>query len=63
MYVYLWLKNWLEQEEGQDLIEYAMILGLVVLVALALLGVVGGNISTIWSKVSAGVASAASTVP
>ena len=28
MYLYLWLKNWLESEEGQDLVEYALIIAL-----------------------------------
>ena len=34
MYLYLWLKNWLEsKEEGQGLVEYALIIALVSIVA------------------------------
>ena len=40
MYLYLYLKNLLHSEEGQDLIEYALIMVLIVLaVAVALPGV------------------------
>ena len=28
LYVYLWLKAWMSEEEGQDLIEYVLIAGL-----------------------------------
>jgi pilus assembly protein Flp/PilA len=58
MYVYLWLKNWLEQEEGQDLIEYSLIIALVVIVAVASLSLVGTSISQIWSQVATAVGGA-----
>ena len=35
LYVYLWLKAWMNEEEGQDLIEYVLIAGLIALVAVA----------------------------
>ena len=39
MYLYLYLKNLLNSEEGQDLIEYALVIVLIVIVvALALPG-------------------------
>ncbi len=31
LYVYLWLKAWMSEEEGQDLIEYVLIAGLIAL--------------------------------
>ena len=47
MYVYLWLKNWLaEQEEGQDLIEYSLIIVLIVIVAVAGIGLIGNQIAS-----------------
>ena len=41
MYLYLWLKNWLEQQEGQDLVEYALLIVLVSIVAIAALTLLG----------------------
>jgi Flp pilus assembly pilin Flp len=55
MYVYLWLKNWFDDlvgEEGQDLIEYAMILALVVLVAIIGMAALGTKISGLWTSIS-----------
>jgi len=34
--LYLRLRNWLQREEGQDLIEYALLIVLIVLVQLGL---------------------------
>jgi len=45
MYLYLWLKNWLEREEGQDLIEYSLIIVLIVIVAVAAMGGIGSAIA------------------
>jgi pilus assembly protein Flp/PilA len=51
MYLYLYLKNLLESEEGQDLIEYALIIVLVVIVAVAGMYTLGGQIAGIWTKI------------
>jgi Flp pilus assembly pilin Flp len=48
----------LEREEGQALVEYALILGLVSVVAIAVLGVVGGDITDILGRVTAALSSA-----
>jgi pilus assembly protein Flp/PilA len=48
----------LEREEGQALVEYALILGLISVVAIALLTAVGTDVSQILSKVSTALASA-----
>ena len=48
----------LEREEGQALVEYALILGLISVVAIALLSAVGTDVSNILSKVSTALASA-----
>ena len=47
-----------EREEGQALVEYALILGLVSVVAIAVLGVVGGDITQILGKVTDALTSA-----
>jgi pilus assembly protein Flp/PilA len=52
------LRGRLEPEEGQALVEYALILGLISVVAIALLSAVGTDVSQILSKVSTALASA-----
>jgi pilus assembly protein Flp/PilA len=47
-----------DREEGQALVEYALILGLISVVAIALLTAVGGDIQSILSAVTAALASA-----
>jgi len=59
MYLYLYLKNLLNSEEGQDLIEYALIIALLVVAAVATLATVGGQIDTFFTAIGdwlAGVA-------
>jgi pilus assembly protein Flp/PilA len=46
------------REEGQALVEYALILGLISVVAIALLSAVGTDVSQILSNVSTALASA-----
>jgi pilus assembly protein Flp/PilA len=46
------------REEGQALVEYALILGLISVVAIALLTAVGTDVSQILSKVSTALQSA-----
>jgi Flp pilus assembly pilin Flp len=52
------LRGRLEPEEGQALVEYALILGLISVVAITLLSAVGTDVSQILSKVSTALASA-----
>ena len=59
MYLYLWLKNWLEREEGQDLIEYSLIIALIVLVAVVGMGLVGDQIAIIWGTIVTELSAAA----
>jgi pilus assembly protein Flp/PilA len=47
-----------DREEGQALVEYALILGLISVVAIALLTAIGGDIKSILSAVTAALASA-----
>jgi pilus assembly protein Flp/PilA len=46
-------------EDGQDMVEYALILGLISIIAVAAVTATGLSIQTIWNNVSAAVAGAA----
>jgi pilus assembly protein Flp/PilA len=47
-----------DREEGQALVEYALILGLISVVAITLLTAVGGDITSILAAVTSALASA-----
>lgn len=49
--LYVWLKNWFDRQEGQDLVEYALLLGLIALVCVLALTVAGTAVSGIWAKI------------
>lgn len=49
---FVWLNTWLRSEEAQDLIEYALIIGLLVVVAVIGLNLLGGQISQLWIIIS-----------
>jgi len=44
------LKNFVREEQGQDLIEYTLLLAFVALASAALFISAGGNINTIWTN-------------
>ena len=48
----LWLRNLLGSEEGQDLIEYALLIGLIVIIAIVAIQIAGQSVSTIFSNIS-----------
>ncbi len=50
---------WIE-EEGQDMVEYALLLAFVALAAVSLLTGVKNSINSIWTSVSSNLSSAAS---
>jgi Flp pilus assembly pilin Flp len=54
--LYLWLQTWLKSQKAQDLIEYALIIALLVVVAVLALSVTGGQISGLFSKIGSWVA-------
>jgi len=58
-YYYLILKAYLNEEEGQDLIEYALIAGLLALAAVAALTLMSGSLEAIWDSLQAELADAA----
>jgi Flp pilus assembly pilin Flp len=48
-----------QEESGQDMVEYALLLAFVALAAVSLLSGVKTSISTIWTKVSTNLSTAA----
>jgi Flp pilus assembly pilin Flp len=53
--------NLLRDEQGQDLIEYTLLLAFVALASAALFIGTGGSVSTIWGSASSSLANAASS--
>jgi|GraSoiStandDraft_46_1057282.scaffolds.fasta_scaffold1373130_1 Flp pilus assembly pilin Flp len=48
-----------QEEEGQDLVEYSLLLAFIALAAIALLSAAGGSVKTIWTSINSNLASAA----
>jgi pilus assembly protein Flp/PilA len=47
-----YIKERLEQQEGQALVEYALILSLIAVASVVILGVLGGNIKDLFTQVA-----------
>ncbi len=58
--LYVRIVNWLQSQEGQDLVEYALLLGLIALLCIVAITVGGKAISSIWTTISSSLVSAAS---
>jgi Flp pilus assembly pilin Flp len=52
MSLYLWLKNLLDSEEGQDLIEYALLVGLIVIITIVAITSAGQSVQRIFQNIS-----------
>jgi len=50
MSAYQW--DWLRQEEGQDLAEYALLIALIAIVAVAAVTLLGGKISDVLTAIA-----------
>ena len=53
--LYLYIRNWLESqkpEEGQDLVEYALLLGLIAIVCVLAITMAGQSVSNIWKTIA-----------
>ncbi|HUT16238.1 MAG TPA: Flp family type IVb pilin [Anaerolineae bacterium] len=50
--------SWIRREEGQDLTEYALIIALIVILGIAALTFLGGNIGNVLNSVAASLANA-----
>jgi pilus assembly protein Flp/PilA len=55
--LYVHLRNWLQREEGQDLAEYALLIGLIALVAILAVTLLGENLSQLFSELGSTVGS------
>lgn len=55
------IKRFVREEEGQGLVEYALIIGLIAIVAIAALSLAGSQVSTIFGNITTELSSAAGT--
>ncbi len=55
---FVWIKSWLQSKECQDLVEYALIAGLIALVCVLAITVAGQQVSIIWSAISTALTNA-----
>jgi len=53
------LKSFARNEEGQDLLEYALLVALIALVAIGAVQAAGGSVKTIFSSIATQLANAA----
>jgi pilus assembly protein Flp/PilA len=49
------LRSFFAKEEGQGLVEYALILVLIAIVVIGILTLLGGQVSTVFSSISSGL--------
>jgi pilus assembly protein Flp/PilA len=49
------LRNFFTREEGQGLVEYALILVLIAIVVIGILTLLGGRVSTVFSQINSGL--------
>ena len=54
------LKSFWQEEDGQDMVEYALLLAFIALAGVAVLSTVRTNIKTIWTNINSTIANAAS---
>jgi pilus assembly protein Flp/PilA len=53
------VKSFSNQEDGQDLLEYALLVALIALVAIAAVAAAGGSVSTIFTNIANALGGAA----
>jgi pilus assembly protein Flp/PilA len=53
------VKTFSNQEDGQDLLEYALLVALIALVAIGAVGMAGGQVSAIFTAIATQLAAAA----
>lgn len=56
--LYLWIRNMLEGEEGQDLTEYALLIGLIAIVVIVAVTALGSEIDNIFNDIGTTLADA-----
>ena len=52
------VRRFARNEEGQDLLEYALLVALIALVAIGAVGLAGGSVATIFNNIAGQLASA-----
>lgn len=50
--LYLRVREWLRSEKGQDLAEYALLIGLIALIVLAAVTLLGNNLSGVFQRIA-----------
>jgi pilus assembly protein Flp/PilA len=53
MYWYLMVKNWIEEQKGQDMAEYALLIALIAIAAFAALGTLSTGVNKAFTDVAA----------
>jgi pilus assembly protein Flp/PilA len=53
------VKSFVRNDEGQDLLEYALLVALIALVAIAAVGLAGKSVNTIFTNIANALANAA----
>ena len=54
------LKKFVNDDEGQDLLEYALLVALIALVSAGVIGIAGGNVKTIFTSIGSQLVTPAS---
>jgi pilus assembly protein Flp/PilA len=54
-----YVKSFVGQEEGQDLLEYALLVALIALIAIGAVGAAGTSVNTIFNNIATELADAA----
>jgi pilus assembly protein Flp/PilA len=54
-----YVKSFVRDEEGQDLLEYALLVALIALIAIGAVGAAGQSVSTIFTNIAGKLAAAA----
>jgi pilus assembly protein Flp/PilA len=49
------LRSFFAKEDGQGLVEYALILVLIAIVVITVLSILGGKVSTVFSSINSGL--------
>jgi Flp pilus assembly pilin Flp len=60
---YLLIKNWLQREEGQDVVEYAVLVIFIGLLILVGVGLFGDQMNDIYQAIAGRIASGLAGVP
>jgi pilus assembly protein Flp/PilA len=54
--LYLYVSSWLDREEGQDLAEYGLLLGLIAVIVMIAVAALGNSLLAYFNRIAAAVA-------